>query len=219
MEYYPKNPVRSFSPRFLMEAVVVVDDDGCDDGSEGAYGGAKKMPWGEMMMVEFPGIVINDVAALETLGGAMGVAAAINTPGAMLPLRLRPHDTQSSAIFGDRVPTKNLILRVVRRRGASAGELIRTELVARVPEAFCFKGMADFQFLDLQNADRRGEDLSGDTLGDDDIHDDVGLLLDEQVCMECHLRMWVTHTLSLSHTLILESVCHTHSHTRTLSHS
>ena len=98
-----------------------------------------------MVMVEFPGIVVNDAAALATFGGAAGVAAALRTPGAMLPLHLRPEDPQGTAIFGDRVPTKNLVVRVVRRRGAPSGAPVRAEVVARVPEAFSFKGMADFQ--------------------------------------------------------------------------
>ena len=98
-----------------------------------------------LVMVEFPGIVVNDAAALATFGGAAGVAAALRTPGAMLPLHLRPEDPQGTAIFGDRVPTKNLVVRVVRRRGAPAGAPVRAEVVARVPEAFSFKGMADFQ--------------------------------------------------------------------------
>jgi hypothetical protein len=33
----------------------------------------------------------------------------------------------------------------VRRCGAPAGAPVRAEVVARVPEAFSFKGMADFQ--------------------------------------------------------------------------
>jgi hypothetical protein len=106
-----------------------------------------------MFLVEFPGIVINDAAALATFGGAAGVAAAIGTPGAMLPLHLRSEDPQSTAIFGDRVPTKNLVVRVVRRRGAPADAPVRAEVVARVPEAFSFKGMADFQ---VPRARRRG---------------------------------------------------------------
>lgn len=98
-----------------------------------------------MVMVEFPGIVVNDAAALATFGGAAGVASALSTPGAMLPLHFRPDDPQGTAIFGDRVLTKNLVVRVMRRRGASAGAPVRAEVVARVPEAFSFKGMADFQ--------------------------------------------------------------------------
>ncbi len=112
--------------------------------ADGQRGGCP-LPQASMFLVEFPGIVINDAAALATFGGAAGVAAAIGTPGAMLPLHLRAEDPQSTAIFGDRVPTKNLVVRVVRRRGAPADAPVRAEVVARVPEAFSFKGMADFQ--------------------------------------------------------------------------
>ena len=34
------------------------------------------LPTASMFLVEFPGIVINDAAALATFGGAAGVAAA-----------------------------------------------------------------------------------------------------------------------------------------------
>jgi hypothetical protein len=143
------------------------------------FEGERSLPTESMVMVEFPGIVVNDAAAMETFGGTAGVAAAMNTPGAMLPLHLRPDDLQRSAIFGDRVPTKNLVLRVARRKNAPPGAPLRAEVVARVPEAFTYKGMADFQFLDLLNADRRrGEDLGEQ--GDDDMNEDVGSLLDEQ---------------------------------------
>lgn len=122
------------------------DDSGSESRGRKADAPSRILPTTCMVMVEFPGIVINDAAALDTFGGSSGVAAALNTPGAMLPLRLRPDDPQSSAIFGDRVPTKNLIVRVVRRCGVSGGApSVRAEVVARVPEALSFKGMADFQ--------------------------------------------------------------------------
>jgi hypothetical protein len=144
------------------------------------FEGEKALPKSTMIMVEFPGVVMNDAAAMETFGGPAGVAAAMNTQGAMLPLRLRPDDLQSSPIFGDRVPTKNLVVRVKRRRGAGPSELVKADVVARVPEAFSYKGMADFQFLDLLNADRRREDVMGGEQLDDDLNEDVGSLLDEQ---------------------------------------
>ena len=162
-----------------MEVVPAGQDAGAA-GGQGRFAGEQALPKTSMVMVEFPGIVVNDAAALQTFGGAEGVSAALSTPGAMLPLRLRPEDTQSSAIFGDRVPTKNLVLRVVRKRGGGPGALVRAEVLARVPEAFTYKGMADFQFLDLANADRRREDALGGEQLDDDMNEDVGSLLDEQ---------------------------------------
>lgn len=51
------------------------------------------------ILVEFPGIVVNEDKALAALGGEEGVAAVVATPGTMLPLKFRCPSTRSELLY------------------------------------------------------------------------------------------------------------------------
>ncbi len=162
------------------------------------------------VIVEFPGNVINDGAALDSFGGEEGLSTALAATGTMLPLRFRPKDPLSHPVFGDFTATTSLVLKVTKKvsRG-NAGERsgqsenrkrqreersepeVKTEVVGKVSNMYRFSGLADFQFIDHAGAAKKkrmeeqgAEDGDGEEY---DLHVDVGKILDEQADEELQL--------------------------------
>ncbi|ORZ40017.1 RNA polymerase III transcription factor IIIC subunit-domain-containing protein [Catenaria anguillulae PL171] len=111
--------------------------------------------------VEFPGYISNPDRALEMLGGPASIAKCLSTqppdqpknerPDGHMPLELRlsPEDPFAHPIFGEVIPTCNLLLRVVRRRRRGTDD--PWEYVSQVRgiihETGRFRGMADYQWM------------------------------------------------------------------------
>ena len=56
------------------------------------------VPSPAQILVEFPGIVVNEDKALAALGGEEGVAGVVATPGTMLPLKFRYPSTMPQTL-------------------------------------------------------------------------------------------------------------------------
>ena len=74
------------------------------------------VPAAEAVLIEYPGFVQSQEAALATLGGPDAVAAVLGSDSrqAELSLRFRPGDALAHPITGARSPTQGLLLRVTR---------------------------------------------------------------------------------------------------------
>jgi hypothetical protein len=101
-------------------------------------------------IVELPGYVGKAEGSLEralsSFGGEEAVTQTLATRGAMLPLRLRPGDPASHAIFGDPTLSTSFVLRIPRGPGGHH----QAEIVAKAPVSYIFNGMSDFQFINLK---------------------------------------------------------------------
>lgn len=109
--------------------------------------------------IEFPATVKNLDKALETLGGSKTIskvlrcvvpycsnqlekAAASNSK--LIELRFRPNDPYCHPVFGDRVTTSNLLLKVKCKRKRSDPSQITnfsTEIVGSIPTTYRFQGL------------------------------------------------------------------------------
>ena len=61
-----------------------------------------------------------------------------------LPLNFRPEDPYSHPIFGDKITSSNLLLKVTRDKTTKQFD---AEVVGLIPTTFRFRGMADFQYM------------------------------------------------------------------------
>lgn len=116
-------------------------------------------PSATALSVEYPGFVRDDTeACLNTLGCGSGeLHRALDTQAPSLQLHMRPEDPTSRPIYGDSVPSTNLLLRVrrpkqtqVRSRPAGLPEPepeYEARVVAVVTKTYRFDAMADFQYL------------------------------------------------------------------------
>ena len=103
-----------------------------------------------VVCVEYPGLVKNSDAMLETLGGTDNLSKVFSDPSRRLELRFRPKDPFCKPTCGDRSQASSLLLRVrrVQKRGCKCNKSeIRTEIVAPVEATFTFNNLCDFQYL------------------------------------------------------------------------
>lgn len=127
------------------------------------------VPAAEAVLIEYPGFVQDQEAALASLGGIDAVTAVVGSDSrqAELALRFRPGDALAHPVTGARSPTQGLLLRVTRQGArlqlAAGDEAISdkqclvpcrqpgqqavTEAVARVTSTFQFPAQADMQYV------------------------------------------------------------------------
>ena len=112
------------------------------------------LPSAEAVCVEYPAIVRNAEAALQTLGGAAAVARSESARNEQrfLSLRWRQEDPLAHPLYGDRHATAGLVLRVARktrkggkpeREGEQGGDGtdVTTAVVAVVRACYRYGGM------------------------------------------------------------------------------
>eukprot|EP00667_Euglena_gracilis_P006967 EG_transcript_7030 len=78
--------------------------------------GWTKIPSQTFTCVEFPGYYKEANGVIASFGGMQEIEKSRNTVGRMLPYYFRPQDPLSHPIFGDKTPTRNLLVRVTKRR-------------------------------------------------------------------------------------------------------
>jgi len=98
----------------------------------------------ELMAVEHPCHVVDARRAVETLGGGTEIARAF-FGRTILQCSLRSADPLSHQLYGERVATPALLLRVRRRRGSSGPAT--AEVVGKLTHSVRFAGLADFQYV------------------------------------------------------------------------
>ena len=97
-------------------------------------------------LVEYPGYVQNPDAVTQTLGGIDGLTAASHGETSLLQLKFRPDDPLAHPVYGERQPTKGLLIKLSRNFAETRQHGVKAEVVASVHSKFTFTGMADYQY-------------------------------------------------------------------------
>ena len=112
------------------------------------------------MCVEYPGMVKDVSAMIETLGGLDNIGRVVSEPNRRLELRFRPDDVFCKPTCGERcTDTNSFLLRVKRMRSKKdpTKTKIETEIVGTVATTFKFQNLCDFQYLPMQRKEESGE--------------------------------------------------------------
>ncbi|KAF7801350.1 general transcription factor 3C polypeptide 5-like isoform X1 [Senna tora] len=135
---------------------------------DGTVSGFLPSPQG--FLVHYPGYPSSISRAIDTLGGIQGILKAHSSQSNKLELRFRPEDPYSHPAFGELRPCNNLLLKISREKprvghDAKASDSMPetrmenkesnlvADIVAHVPEAYCFDGMVDYQHVLPVHAD------------------------------------------------------------------
>ncbi|RDX74396.1 General transcription factor 3C polypeptide 5 [Mucuna pruriens] len=168
---------------------------------DGSISGVIPDPHG--FLVHYPAYPSSISRAVDTLGGIQGILKARSSQSNKLELRFRPEDPYSHPAFGELRPSNNLLLKISKTKpprvpnaeassssGVKIGEQenqpesehdqggsVCADIVARVPEAYFFDGMADYQHVIPVHADiARRKKRNWSEL--EELHFDKGGLLD-----------------------------------------
>ncbi len=108
------------------------------------------------MCVEYPGVVRNVDAMLQTLGGIDNVSRVMQEPNRRLELRFRPDDVFCKPTCGERsTDTTSFVVRAKRMRNKRTGETkLVSEVVGTVHTTFKFQSLCDFQYLPVVKEDK-----------------------------------------------------------------
>ena len=113
-----------------------------------------------LVCVEYPGMVKDVSAMIETLGGLDNIGRVVSEPNRRLELRFRPDDVFCKPTCGERcTDTNSFLLRVKRMRNKRdpTKTKIETEIVGTVATTFKFQNLCDFQYLPMQRKEENGE--------------------------------------------------------------
>uniref|UniRef100_A0A2P2LEA2 General transcription factor 3C polypeptide 5-like n=1 Tax=Rhizophora mucronata TaxID=61149 RepID=A0A2P2LEA2_RHIMU len=119
------------------------------------------IPSFEGFAVHYPGYPSSMARAIETLGGEQAIAKARSSQLNKLELRFRPEDPYSHPAFGELHPSTSLLLKISKNKFSSCSKETRSpvqsdlsaDIVARLPEAYHFEGMVDYQHVIAVHAD------------------------------------------------------------------
>ncbi|PSN45535.1 hypothetical protein C0J52_05772 [Blattella germanica] len=78
----------------------------------------------QLVLVEYPGVVVNEQKAIRTLGGIQNISTTYSLRNRRLELRFRPDDAFSKPACGDRHKTLSLLLKVKIRRKKNRSEQV-----------------------------------------------------------------------------------------------
>lgn len=122
--------------------------------------------------IAYPGDIHSVDKAVDTLGGLDAVAAAARDKS-FIKCRLRPADPYAHPIYAEMRSTTSFLVRMRRRPATEMGEPSSWDasVVARVPQTYRFRGMADLQYIVRGHKATLSEELqkakaSKDTLDD-----------------------------------------------------
>ncbi|PQM42287.1 hypothetical protein Pyn_13570 [Prunus yedoensis var. nudiflora] len=131
------------------------------------------LPSSEVFAIHYPGYPSSMSCAIETLGGTQGIRKAHSSQSNRLELHFRHQEPYSHPAFGDLRPCNNLLLKISKTK-SNAGQTqpqsellaskqdevqipendrVHFDIVARVPEAYHFDGMVDYQHVVPVHAD------------------------------------------------------------------
>lgn len=117
-----------------------------------------KVPRASAIAIHYPGYIRNTDRALDALGGEQNLHKALQEAAGFLKLRLRPEDQHSHPIFGERQQESGYVLRISRPRSQPDAQPT-IQIACRVHAGYVFTGMADYQYLGLDNREDQ-RDLS-----------------------------------------------------------
>lgn len=104
------------------------------------------VPDRQAFLVEYPGYVQNPGVVMQTLGGVESLTAASLGDDGLLQLKFRPDDSLAHPIYGERQPTKGLLVKLSRNPADTSQHGVKAEVVASVHSKFTFTGLADYQY-------------------------------------------------------------------------
>ncbi|XP_021356704.1 general transcription factor 3C polypeptide 5-like isoform X2 [Mizuhopecten yessoensis] len=105
----------------------------------------------KLVSVEHPAIV-NDVdKALATLGGCEELSKSFSNTNKRIALRWRPKDIYCKAVYGERYPTTNLLMKIKRRwrKGKPEESKYNMEVIGVIEITYKFQAMVDYQYLPM----------------------------------------------------------------------
>ena len=132
---------------------------------------ALRVPLGDakdLLAIEHPCYVVNVEKGIRMLGGTLTVARASAREPECIECSLRPDDPLAHPLFGVRVPTPGVLLKVTRRKrraepgsadaasssaaagssdSAAGGGELSVEVVGKVSSSYRFTGLADYQYV------------------------------------------------------------------------
>ncbi|KAF2298249.1 hypothetical protein GH714_020861 [Hevea brasiliensis] len=127
------------------------------------------IPSNEAFAVHYPGYPSSMSRAVQTLGGTQAILKARSSQSNKLDLYFRPEDPYSHPSSGELRGCSNLLLKISKKTSNSsldspnsankseAESRVEKELcvdiAARIPEAYHFEGMADYQHVVAVHAD------------------------------------------------------------------
>ncbi|KAM4105623.1 hypothetical protein ACB094_04G005300 [Castanea mollissima] len=115
-----------------------------------------ELPSNEAFAVHYPGYPSSTSRAVDSLGGAQALLKARSSPSNKLELRFRPDDPYSHPAFGELRPcNNNFLLKISKTQSIeqNSDAALAADIVARVPQAYHFEGMVDYQHVVAVHAD------------------------------------------------------------------
>ncbi|XP_034048551.1 general transcription factor 3C polypeptide 5 [Thalassophryne amazonica] len=114
-----------------------------------------------LVCVEYPAVFTSVDKMLETLGGEHTVSKTYTNPNKRLELRYRPQDPFCHCLFGNRLSSTNLLLRVRRRvrKNDPKDAQMHMEILGVIGTTYKFQGLADFQCLAVHSQDGKSTSL------------------------------------------------------------
>ncbi|KAL4631840.1 hypothetical protein ACB092_04G006600 [Castanea dentata] len=115
-----------------------------------------ELPSNEAFAVHYPGYPSSTSRAVDSLGGAQAILKARTSPSNKLELRFRPDDPYSHPSFGELRPcNNNFLLKISKTQSIeqNSDAELAADVVARVPQAYHFEGMVDYQHVVAVHAD------------------------------------------------------------------
>ncbi|KAJ6865726.1 general transcription factor 3C polypeptide 5-like isoform X2 [Populus alba x Populus x berolinensis] len=119
------------------------------------------IPSKEGFAVHYPGYPSSISRAIQTLGGTGSILKARSSQSNKLELYFRPEDPYSHSVSGELRSCHSMLLKISRKKKNSSpvndakeeSEEFHADIVARIPEAYYFEGMADYQHVVPVHAD------------------------------------------------------------------
>ncbi|KAM4105598.1 hypothetical protein ACB094_04G003700 [Castanea mollissima] len=115
-----------------------------------------ELPSNEAFAVHYPGYPSSTSRAVDSLGGAQALLKARSSPSNKLELRFRPDDPYSHPAFSELRPcNNNFLLKISKTQSIeqNSDAELAADIVARVPQAYHFEGMVDYQHVVAVHAD------------------------------------------------------------------
>ncbi|XP_050376747.1 uncharacterized protein LOC126791048 isoform X1 [Argentina anserina] len=118
------------------------------------------LPNSQVLGIHYPGYPSSMSRAIDTLGGTQAIHKACSSLSSnRLELHFRHDDPYSHPAFGDLRPCKNFLLKISKTKSDQVPTPetdqvnLCADIVARLPQAYHFDGMADYQHVIAVHAD------------------------------------------------------------------
>lgn len=125
------------------------------------------LPTAQIFAIHYPGYPSSKRRAIESLGGSQSILKVRGLQSNKLELRFRPEDPYSHPTYGELRPCSCFLLKICHSKSDTIEGIMKVEkevpredeinldfeMVARVPEAYHFEGMVDYQHVVAIHAD------------------------------------------------------------------